>query len=995
MHDGDGTPIASTSYVTSNTALVTTLAALLVATGSAVLWRSSLLALAGVSSPSAVAAESAVAAGKKRDPGGGQDAATKPTRTKERRKRGKDPMKELHKVEKNLKGKLLATVNKPTRDANDSDSRTPTPAPLAPGFSNRSAEGSRDTSVATSSRSASSSASLRYRRPSIEFPPGPRPTSGESFSRHNRDPSVYADPASSSGNTPRQTRNLGTDDAESLIPLGATLPETSDAGSYLANAPPTVDDETIPSPSSRLRSSTSHRATSLNDSAPESAYLADVSLNSHTDVSTSTTSIATNVLESDDESHQPLPPADHVIGTNAAALLGMVTSLSMPHAPVPRLSSSYAPESMPASSTSTISSDSPVADEPLTTPTLFPSLNPPRVSSVDIPTSLTNGHANDMHGNSSRGSDTRAHPYSHALPPRRAHTPSSTVSSSSVASSRAHSIADAPGAPSPSLSTETQLASLRGALEAARQREDKMRADFEKMAKDLEMARYESVTGRQREAELQSQVVHLTHRLHSFGAPYPLQNNVSPHPGVQPPQPFPFSSPPLPHHLHIPPNLNGAYRFSLSASPSPTPSPTRPQNGSQLRSTPLGDHSIRNPSTMNGMLSPPPNFSPLGPQSPQHMLGYPIPPPGTHPQTFARSPLPGGHLPPSQLQPNPFAMFMPYAAAPAPGASSTAASGHSTASSSVGSMSPELAQGVSIAHPSSPPVSPGMATIYDARGRQRMRGSPAIPGASPVWTGDAADGWMEPLFVNGSGAKYPAYDHGDGEGMDGGSTEEELNDVLADAILKRPESIRRQNKRGDSQRAVEKEVESGQDPWALGDEQQTEFTFPSLSDLGNVSANRSQRVQTSRADDVTVNVAENGAALVGEDPGLLVAETGGEVEGASPLSQVESIDVRSGGAERTATGLDWSTPSVGHETVDVEHATDTGSGVESPVENHFETVAGMEKAAGLLNPFDFPGSDTAHSHPAQSAAPASDSDPEDVTPKLEGGVPALSTVNDE
>ena len=54
----------------------------------------------------------------------------------------------------------------------------------------------------------------------------------------------------------------------------------------------------------------------------------------------------------------------------------------------------------------------------------------------------------------------------------------------------------------PALSTQTQLASLRGALEAARLREEKHKAEMEKYTKELEALRWESMNSRRGEVEV-------------------------------------------------------------------------------------------------------------------------------------------------------------------------------------------------------------------------------------------------------------------------------------------------------------------------------------------------------------------------------------------------------------------------------------------------------------------------------------------------------------
>jgi anthranilate synthase/indole-3-glycerol phosphate synthase/phosphoribosylanthranilate isomerase len=73
--------------------------------------------------------------------------------------------------------------------------------------------------------------------------------------------------------------------------------------------------------------------------------------------------------------------------------------------------------------------------------------------------------------------------------------------------------------PPGSLSTQTQLASLRGALEAARLREEKTKVEIERYSKDLEMMRWESATWRRREMEVGFSIYNMyfaDHYEHSF-----------------------------------------------------------------------------------------------------------------------------------------------------------------------------------------------------------------------------------------------------------------------------------------------------------------------------------------------------------------------------------------------------------------------------------------------------------------------------------------------
>jgi len=52
------------------------------------------------------------------------------------------------------------------------------------------------------------------------------------------------------------------------------------------------------------------------------------------------------------------------------------------------------------------------------------------------------------------------------------------------------------------IAAQTQLASLKGALEAARQREEKHKEEMEKAMKDMELLKWESTNSRRGEAEV-------------------------------------------------------------------------------------------------------------------------------------------------------------------------------------------------------------------------------------------------------------------------------------------------------------------------------------------------------------------------------------------------------------------------------------------------------------------------------------------------------------
>ncbi|KAL4261396.1 Proteophosphoglycan ppg4 [Pleurotus pulmonarius] len=339
--------------------------------------------------------------------------------------------------------------------------------------------------------------------------------------------------------------------------------------------------------------------------------------------------------------------------------------------------------------------------------------------------------------------------------------------------------------PPPSLSAQTQIASLRGALEAARLREDKMRLEMEKRTKDLDALRWENVTWRQREAEFQNQILHLTHHLQAYTALY-----ASMSPQGHPPPPLPPG-----HHLQLP-NMNGkSPHLRMSNTPSPAPSPTRLNVAPHVQG--------------NIMLSPMP--SPLSQSTHSHMFPYPAmssPPTPGHPNQPPPSAPPSSSL---------FSVLFPYAG----NQSNTAGGPSRSGRSSVGSMSPDLGA------PGSPSQS-----AYN-RGRQRAR----------FWQGSEIDDWIE---TGGQSQQREAE----------GRAEEELNTVLADAILKRPDSIRRSG----SQQVVD---DGGQ-------KESGEFTFPSLSGFGQAvrsTGTRSPEASSSNVDDADALAAPEALVPLPEDQG--------------------------------------------------------------------------------------------------------------------------------
>jgi hypothetical protein len=144
--------------------------------------------------------------------------------------------------------------------------------------------------------------------------------------------------------------------------------------------------------------------------------------------------------------------------------------------------------------------------------------------------------------------------------------------------------------------------------------------------------------------------------------------------------------------------------------------------------------------------------------------------------------------------------------------------------------------------------------ILPDRGRRRTR----TQIADPVGTtdgGECTDGW---IGVGEDDVAELFCQRTEGEDSD---DEGSVSEVLADAILKRPGSIKGLS----SKRGKPKEKE----PFV----EQAEFTFPSLSDLGNVNRGYSRSVPACDGDDVkAVNEVAPTTIATAQLPGVEVNE---------------------------------------------------------------------------------------------------------------------------
>jgi anthranilate synthase / indole-3-glycerol phosphate synthase / phosphoribosylanthranilate isomerase len=408
----------------------------------------------------------------------------KSPRSKERRRRGKDPLKELLKGGK--KSKILSKSLKLAEvDSNGVGSSNTLPAVQESTHSRRS----RELSLTSSSRSLSTASTSNCRTPS---PPsqwaGPLPSLKQG-THENHDPRAFSI-SDASNSLPTSSQNQPVPDSHSsdhsLHPDRLTHAQSPD----------------LPNSCISTSSSTSHSS---------SMFSSDLDM-----TSTSSLSDKTPTLETEDPSYSS---PRNVISTSATLPsvrkdLGPWDLDSAPSSSTsdntlrkpPRFrsksrgsgrppaspttpgfnvtsASDSEPTALPSSATAGLHDDD---SHPLTFPTLNSASGPPTNASNRITNYVTsNGNGNGTSVSSSGNSHSNGTTSKRAPTPRRPTTPLSGTNT-----------------PPNSLSAQTQLASLRGALEAARLREEKSKAEIERCSKDLEMMRWENTTWRRREMEV-------------------------------------------------------------------------------------------------------------------------------------------------------------------------------------------------------------------------------------------------------------------------------------------------------------------------------------------------------------------------------------------------------------------------------------------------------------------------------------------------------------
>ncbi|KZP28053.1 hypothetical protein FIBSPDRAFT_947960 [Athelia psychrophila] len=354
----------------------------------------------------------------------------------------------------------------------------------------------------------------------------------------------------------------------------------------------------------------------------------------------------------------------------------------------------------------------------------------------------------------------RASSSSLANSPLRTPTPSQMHPQSPLASSFAASPSS-----STTVSAQTQLASLRGALEAARLREEKGKQEVERLHRECADLRWRwsEDAGRwsRREMELQNYVQMLTRQLHAYASVVAAdpQLQMSPPAGYAPGAMLP----PVP--TGIPPSV---YAAASAHSHSQPPSPGRAPDA-QLPSQP--SQPLSRPPTQPQ--SPTSRSHPGSPQVPGSILG-PLSP-------FTQQAFPLAHFP-HQHPLVPRGQEAPFQA-PHP-------NGYAGHSSAFSLFYPGAGSGSGYSSPSASPVIVGRGIEGDGSplgDRGRRRGRARTHTASQLERHDGEGSGSGSGNSNGNGNSNGGRDV---FGADGEEEEEEINGVLADAILKRPESIR-------------------------------------------------------------------------------------------------------------------------------------------------------------------------------------------------------------
>ncbi|KAH8110953.1 hypothetical protein DFH11DRAFT_729288 [Phellopilus nigrolimitatus] len=202
-------------------------------------------------------------------------------------------------------------------------------------------------------------------------------------------------------------------------------------------------------------------------------------------------------------------------------------------------------------------------------------------ASLSVSVSDTSWDGGDGHSPGQGAHAYRDHRYPSKSPPPprfRSHSRASAVASPLPGANALTLMASPTSTPPPNATLQAQVASYKGALEAARKREDGYRKELERFKQECDVLRYrwndDADRRRRREAELQTQLQLVTGQLQALSVSSQMQmQSFLPHPHAHQPHgpqaqhgfplpPLPFPYPPPPAFSGIPgigsPNVGGA-----------------------------------------------------------------------------------------------------------------------------------------------------------------------------------------------------------------------------------------------------------------------------------------------------------------------------------------------------------------------------------------------------------------------------------------------------
>ncbi|KIJ60782.1 hypothetical protein HYDPIDRAFT_31996 [Hydnomerulius pinastri MD-312] len=452
-------------------------------------------------------------------------------RSKERRRRGKDPYKELLKGGK--KSKTLLKTNKADDDDDADHSRSVSPFTEAESKSNTSG----NDNLLSTSRSQSQDTLSRELFDDEQVTPSasaaPRAEVSLDGGVKSVTPVISPSPASVT---------LPSSNASSLCSALHRSSHPDTAGSQ----PPSPRDSTTPDANANLPSSPSLKGTETcpPDPSPPSEPLG--SRNMHPAQCSQNFPSNPPIWEGGSQAESSGANCTKLPRFRSKPRAAASENIEKPQTPPSTepypSSNGVSSPSLPETESSPSSSRSSTYMPPVT----FPSLNPLPVDMGDFPSSTPVNNAGPSTPAVQRGSTP---------PPSRSRpesTPPPQLPGQAQFSSQASSQTGT------QVSAQTQLASMRGALEAARLREEKSRAEAERASNECEEIRWrwneDAGAWRRRETELQTQMHHLMQQLQAYAAilaSFQSQQRPSSSfssPTSPSPHTHPHSSPRLQHH---------------------------------------------------------------------------------------------------------------------------------------------------------------------------------------------------------------------------------------------------------------------------------------------------------------------------------------------------------------------------------------------------------------------------------------------------------------